>query len=1086
MEDDAASHLDYQEAELQSPALDCPATTKATRDQLYASAAALASLRRQCLALQKSLQSGIVVDEETVVRRCRQMVLHACRVQWSSHARKARAIVYETTSDCALYLLASGHSVAAASVLRHLLVNLGWNPRSASDLELSQPSISAAAPNHASSLSTITSSAKTVAATRPVLIAQQVISHLTLAPSTSSPRPTRRFESTSHLDAATSLVSAMHFAQMPRSTNSQTAIVRALIASGRTQLAVQTYAAEVRAWWGAHKEARRLRSPLRRQAALTVEIGKPSSQVLREITRALQHLEELLSRVPPELLVELPERERHALSAKRSEFAECLVDLIRLVRGGRLPLPPAASAPEITWILSACCRFETTVLLNNAVATDATVPGSFDATEKRKLQGAADVIRYYLREYMQSLPDGQTRSAGNLLIGGAPVVRPAVGIAVYNQLIHYALSVLKSPSICKEVFQHMMQLRQPPLEPDTVTFNTILRHATTQRYDALARAVLTTRQSQNNATEQPPRQASASATPSTKSRTTAASVSDDPSIDMVEARPIRPMIQQIDMAIAQADSYRLVSLLQYVTASGLFLRRYRHEPGHAGVKELIMRIYPALNTQRFARRSAFDPLESHQAVSQQSSAGRLRPKANQASRHAILNPHVLTAALNLAAKAGKTGLALRVWRLIKRTSLQSSLQSPAIDVAKAPWKVPVEAATILMQVLANEAAKVPKIKHKIPSRRPSSPFGTSRMAAHRRTSQSTTHRKYARGWNIVASLRGRSYSGRLRSVGGRYNSAGELGEGLRWRAAQLLAKREYAFLVHHWQVSRSLSSWRRKRLEGWMQPGGNDTAETSPRRAISKLGKDSVARPDSRFYDAVLDVFGRRPGMIQRSRRHATRSQVVSQLRRGYDDAVEKASIASGEPRTRLDSASDETVDHAEGAKTLDKVNGTASAQDAVTSPDPSACSATVDASSEDTLTAPSSSTATLATLSTSQLLHAVVSRITFNSRGRFTSLPPDPFLVRILLDMEALAIDIPVGYRWILAHCSLAAAHRPEMEASELLRNDQAGRSKKTVGAFSPFRGPRIKTVGMVARRPNSAVASAEAAANEKEDARN
>ncbi|CBQ71459.1 conserved hypothetical protein [Sporisorium reilianum SRZ2] len=1024
IQQDADSHLE-PEVPPSLPAQQVVSPSIRAQHRSTASAANLLSLRRKSHSLRQSLQHGQTADADAIVKQCRRLVLQACRINSPLHARTARAIASDTITDCALSLAAAAHPLQAASVLRHLLVKLSWNPRSTCD---SEPSPSA-------------SSAPSTASARLLLVVQGVISQLTLAPCSFSPRPVRRFESQHHFDAATSLVSAMHLGHMARSTASQTALIRAMIASGEPRLAVQTFAAEVRAWWSAHRQAKRRPQPLlRRQAALVVDIGKPSSQALREITRALQNLEELLSRVRPDLFSQLSEREQQAIHAKRAEYADSLVQLIRLVRGGRLPLPPTPSAPEIAWILSACCRFESTMLLGEATAANSTPP-ALDAAQRRKLKQTAQMIRYYLCEYMQDLPDGQTRSAGNLLVQGDPVIRPALGTAVYNQLVHYALSVLKLPSMCKQVFQHMTEHRQPPLEPDAVTFNTILRQATTQRYEALARAVLTTRrpeQSQASISVSAHEQQGGTSRQSSSGNTatgarTAQSATSTPGFDGASAdtalRPIRPMIQQIDTAVVQADSYRLASLLQYVTASGLFLRRYRHEPGHIGVMELVMRIYPALNKQRHAPSRDADSLAP------------LRPKANQASRHAILNPHVLTATLNLAAKAGKTGLALRIWRLIKRTSLQSALQSPAIDVAKTPWKVPVEAATILMSVLASEAARAPKARHPLRMHRQRSPLGAPRILASR-TSRLAARREYARGWNIVASLRGRASAARSSPVGQMYSRTAEFGEGLRWRAAQLLAKREYLFLVHHWQLSQTLTSSRRQQLDQWLQPSlSRKAAAASGAKTRGVARADDVrVQPDSRFYDAVLDVFGRRPGMVQRSRRHNSRSEVLSQLRRGYSIAHDKAAAASS---TELE---------AHDAKSGDVESGLAR---------------------EESGSAPAQRLAPVGAahahaLSPNQLLNAVVARISWNSRGRWTSVPPDAFLVRILMDMQTLGIDIPVGYRWILTHCAVAASSAAlEHVVPRMLQNDDAAaRSKGQQRAFSPFRGPRVKTVGLVARR--------------------
>ncbi|GAC95060.1 hypothetical protein PHSY_002635 [Pseudozyma hubeiensis SY62] len=1049
LQQDANSHLDDREAVLQQPLPQSLSTLPQSSSRYQASASQLVSLSRQSERLRSSLQDGRATHSDAIVKQCRRLVLQACRITSRLHAKTARAIMYETASDCAFHLAATAQPVAAAIILRHLLVKLGWDPRSNDQLQSLPTLENDTLPALQTGSSTLVTDPSVTPTNRLMLATQQVLSQLTLAPSPFSPRPIRKFDSQQHLDTAASLVSAMHLSQMPRNTASQTALIRAMIASSQTRLAVQMYASEVRAWWAAHKQARRPRPLLRRKAAFVVDLGKPSSQALREITRAMQQLEAFVTRIQPDLLSQLSSREQEALRDKRAEYSDSLVELVRLVRGGRLPLPPTPSAPEIAWVISASCRFEATLMLDRIPVKSAeSMPSSVDAAENRRLQGAAQMIRYFLCEYMRSLPDGQTRSAANVLIRGDPVVRPAVGIAVYNRLIHYALSTLRSPSMCKEVFQHMTQLRQPPLEPDAVTFNTILRQATTQRYASLAKAVLTTNHPEQHSHIRPSNQqqsvvieqSSSMAEVSTSTLEAAACRPDDVSASDLELRPIKPMIQQIDTAIAHADSYRLVALLQYVAASGLFLRRYRHEPGHAGVKELVMRIYPALNKHRSASARFVDSADS----AQQHSSLALRPKANQVSRHAILNPHVLTATLNLAAKAGKTGLALRIWRLIKRTSLQSTLQSPNIDVAPAPWQIPVEAATILMTVLAAEAARAPHLRH--PARLPRQrPFVRASRNLPQRMTRLTVRRQYARGWNIVASLRGRSCVGQLGSSGRMRVGAGEFGEGLRWRAAQLLAKREYAFLVHHWQLSQRLSSSHRQRMEELVQMGRIGLpAEASPERynttgdAEDRSGQG--VQPDSRFFDAVLDVFGRRPGMMQRSRKHHSRAAMLSQLRRGYKEATEKVGSPSNSGRMQQQGSHDVGNAIKERRALL--------AGAVLPIEDPS-------------------------TLSSTQLLNAIAARIRCNSRGRWTSLSPDPFLLRILIDMQILGIEIPVAYRWILAHASIVSAADAGSDdiGSGLLKNEVAGGSRKELGAFSPFRGPRVKTVGLVARRRNSKV---------------
>ncbi len=721
---------------------------------------------------------------------------------------------------------------------------------------------------------------------RLVFVTQQAIAQLTMAPSASSPRPVRGFQS-HHLDAAVSLLAAMHIAHVPRTSLSQSAVLRAMLAAGHTTLAVHTYAAEVRAWWKANRVARRSRSSMRHQAALIAETGKPSSQLLREITSAMRRTEDMLSRVQPDLWAQLSPREQQALGAKQLEHAECLVDLLRLVRHAKLPLPPTPSASEIAWILSACCRFETTMMLNQPAMPLASTEGPADAAHRHKLNGAARIIRHHLREYMKALPDGQPHAGAHVLVDGDLVVRPPISIAVYNQLIHYALAVLKSPPICKEVFQHMTQQRQPPLQPDAVTFNTILRQATTQRYQSLARAVLTTSHAENSQAaaepdsiaERPVSQASAPA----KGKAAAQDLPAATSPAAADSRPLRPIVQQIDSAIAQADTYRLAALLQYVTSSGLFLKRFRHEPGHIGVKETIMRIYPVLNKKRHWHRFTDEqaPVEAS-SPPQPSSGSGLRPKANRASRHAILHPHVLTAALNLASKAGKTGLLLRVWRLIKRTSLQSALQSSSVDVASKPWKVPVEAATILMQTLASEAARAPRRG----SPRDWIGFTPSRDRAEQQRAGSCVWRPRRSMHEAGTSL--------PRCAVGRHRASCKL------RRSGLIQPRSRAKVSDgEQQGSLPNASMPSSCITGRSRANCRAGVESvcklgwTPEASHQQLAPLAICSGCSRAGQSVLRCASGRlwpsSGMAQRSKSNVSQSTALAQLRRGFEQAQRKA-----------------------------------------------------------------------------------------------------------------------------------------------------------------------------------------------------
>lgn len=221
-----------------------------------------------------------------------------------------------------------------------------------------------------------------------------------------------------------------------------------------------------------------------------------------------------------------------------------------------------------------------------------------------------------------------------------------------------------------------------------------------------------------------------------------------------------------------------------------------------------------------------------------------------------------------------------------------------------------------------------------------------------------------------------------------------------------------------------------------------------PRHALLELVESDSIVPDTRFYDAVLDVFGRRPGMVQRSKSHSSRSEVLSQLRRGYKRAAKDVYAATPpEVNARSEIADAAATPHEE-------------ALDPAAQPRPSSPQSIVSGERR----------------STNDLLNIAVSRITHNSRGRRTSINPDPFLVRILLDMEALSLPIPVAFRWVLAYCALHAPATAQVDGEvsvpDSLQNkaSKAKSGKAEEGAFSAWRGPRIKTVGLIARRPNSA----------------
>jgi len=98
---------------------------------------------------------------------------------------------------------------------------------------------------------------------------------------------------------------------------------------------------------------------------------------------------------------------------------------------------------------------------------------------------AYDYIHEVLLQICRSLP---TENSKPSLIH--PEVLPRLDTRAYNALIHYALRHRLSPALADTVIEHMTVHRKPPLNPDVITYNTLLRSASLLRRDDLANQVL--------------------------------------------------------------------------------------------------------------------------------------------------------------------------------------------------------------------------------------------------------------------------------------------------------------------------------------------------------------------------------------------------------------------------------------------------------------------------------------------------------------------------------------------------------------------------------------------------------------------
>ena len=854
-----------------------------------------------------------------------RLVISNSRLTESIRKAKARDLYLGTCHALSHKMLARHASKLYCTMLEHL-------GSSESEADINIPAAVEAGPSYASSPGNTEPRRQIHQEYDPVHVAERLLSQLTMRTDERSPRPMRGFASEHDLSAALTLWRDMRRLGVPRSAFAQSALVRALVRSRLINQATLIFEAEVQDWWTRAKVVKAKRpedhEPEQQQQFFDQALDpiRPSGQTFRDLIQGLAKFESALKDIDHKRREITSEHDRARLLQFRLDYAKSLLSLVQLLRLGRLPVPPSENKAEIAWVISACCRFQQRWVLDRLHASrtdsDHLMPHNDPAMVR-----TAKLIRETLCDFMRHLPSGQHDTddlTGESRTQGQPgnvtflPPRPPLELNSYNQLIHFSLAVLESPQMCKIVLEHMTAHRVPKLNPDATTFNIILRQATTKRFDSLARSVLIASQPKtlrSDKTGQP--------SPSKGKQVPV-------STEAAGRMEGRSMLLQIDRAIRSADSHRLLALIQYVTSTGKFLRRYRGEMGHISVRELVFRLYPFLDVRhRFSKR--VPPTETRILATGLTkswhSPAALRSRVTYEQRLAILDPHVLTATLNLAAKAGRTGLALRIWRLIKRTSLQSLRPG---QVSQKAWKIPLEAATVLMQVLARESRK--QLKVLVDPRRHSR---FARTKSRIRT-QISSNRGFPRGWNTPSTTK-------LEAIGGRFVRQ-------RFRVARDFAKQEYAVLMQRWRLF-SLESIG---MESEGKSRGLINAERL-KHVASSDGAHAVI-PDERFFDAVLDIFGRRAGMKARSYRSRGRSELRRRLRKSEQELELKRQLLS------------------------------------------SAISLSDNSGSEDVIAA-----------------RQARAKWSWNSTGRWTSLEPDAFLLTVLQDMDTLGLAIPYAFRWIL-----------------------------------------------------------------------
>lgn len=252
----------------------------------------------------------------------------------------------------------------------------------------------------------------------------------------------------------------------------------------------------------------------------------------------------------------------------------------------------------------------------------------------------------------------------------------------YNSLLHYALRYKASPRLGGGILNYMVLLGGGNA-PDITTYNILLRSGTLLERDDLTLQTL-------RLLDQNPLYKDVVAKPVDASHKAAKLLNiksiKDENFDAINPSSLSPII------LLQTNNSTLTTYIMHLTSTG--------RP--SAVIPLLFRILPELH------------IIDHPATTEegrQQQRDMIKPNRRKSLERAVeLGPQFFNAVLNALCKAGKTGLAERVWILAKQAEALSWDPSLSSNTMK-PWCLPISAYTIMMQCYSAEGRKGFRLGH---------------------------------------------------------------------------------------------------------------------------------------------------------------------------------------------------------------------------------------------------------------------------------------------------------------------------------------------------------------------------------------
>lgn len=399
-----------------------------------------------------------------------------------------------------------------------------------------------------------------------------------------------------------------------------------------------------------------------------------------------------------------------------------------------------------------------------------------------------------------------------------PVLKlPPLDRTTYNSLLHYALRHRVSPGLANIVLEHMTVKRSKPLKANVVTFNILMRSATLLRNSEIASAVI-------NALKQEKR-----------NQYLFREEEEVPALpDQEEAVPyrMRALVRAFPSSVETSTAEERVNSYKKIVKH---VRSFKTKP-IATIQTVTNYITHLTSTGQpnLVANILFELLPELRIVDHPSTSAdfvdrKKRTREACVKRTARLGPEFFGALLNALAKAGRTGLAERMWLLAVQAQRASWIPGYVRDTK--PWCLSIHAYTAMLQCYAKEARK------SMPQVQPGpedAPDWKPREKDDR----------YVRGWAKVVRMRQQMTN-----------------------LPRRIAGHEMAALVF-----RSLSS------------GGEDVFASA--RHLLEHGKDvgipseALPVPDARFFNAALALFGRESKLTQFRRPSWHRSRMRFSLSR--------------------------------------------------------------------------------------------------------------------------------------------------------------------------------------------------------------